>query len=379
MDNEPLAERLRPGILDEFVGQEHLTGKSGPLRSAIEKKHLFSFILWGPPGTGKTTLARIYAGSLGAEFHQLSAVSAGKEDVKKVISLSLNLRQRRVLFLDEIHRFNKAQQDYLLPYVENGAITFIGATTENPSFEVISPLLSRCRVFTLKELETEDLKKIGERVRNSGIKIGEKEMEWAANFANGDARQFIGLLESTAKLYKNVSIENFKLTLQTKALRYDKGGEEHFNTISAFIKTMRAGDTDAALYYLARMVDAGEDPLFIARRMVVFASEDVASPTALVVADAVFRACETVGLPECQENLAAGTVYLAQTKKDRRAYEAYMKALSDVRQYGNLPVPLSIRNPVTKLMKSAGYGKGYEMYTKDSLLPEKLKGKKYYK
>jgi len=379
MDNEPLAERLRPGILDEFVGQEHLTGKSGPLRSAIEKKHLFSFILWGPPGTGKTTLARIYAGSLGAEFHQLSAVSAGKEDVKKVISLSLNLRQRRVLFLDEIHRFNKAQQDYLLPYVENGAITFIGATTENPSFEVISPLLSRCRVFTLEELETEDLKKIGERVRNSGIKIGEKEMEWAANFANGDARQFIGLLESTAKLYKNVSIENFKLTLQTKALRYDKGGEEHFNTISAFIKTMRAGDTDAALYYLARMVDAGEDPLFIARRMVVFASEDVASPTALVVADAVFRACETVGLPECQENLAAGTVYLAQTKKDRRAYEAYMKALSDVRQYGNLPVPLSIRNPVTKLMKSAGYGKGYEMYTKDSLLPEKLKGKKYYK
>ena len=379
MDNEPLAERLRPGNLDEFVGQEHLTGKSGPLRSAIEKKHLFSFILWGPPGTGKTTLARIYAGSLGAEFHQLSAVSAGKEDVKKVISLSLNLRQRRVLFLDEIHRFNKAQQDYLLPYVENGAITFIGATTENPSFEVISPLLSRCRVFTLEELETEDLKKIGERVRNSGIKIGEKEMEWAANFANGDARQFIGLLESTAKLYKNVSIENFKLTLQTKALRYDKGGEEHFNTISAFIKTMRAGDTDAALYYLARMVDAGEDPLFIARRMVVFASEDVASPTALVVADAVFRACETVGLPECQENLAAGTVYLAQTKKDRRAYEAYMKALSDVRQYGNLPVPLSIRNPVTKLMKSAGYGKGYEMYTKDSLLPEKLKGKKYYK
>ncbi|KKU95656.1 MAG: recombination factor protein RarA [Candidatus Amesbacteria bacterium GW2011_GWB1_48_13] len=370
MDNEPLAERLRPGNLDEFVGQEHLTGKSGPLRSAIEKKHLFSFILWGPPGTGKTTLARIYAGSLGAEFHQLSAVSAGKEDVKKVISLSLNLRQRRVLFLDEIHRFNKAQQDYLLPYVENGAITFIGATTENPSFEVISPLLSRCRVFTLKELETEDLKKIGERVRNSGIKIGEKEMEWAANFANGDARQFIGLLESTAKLYKNVSIENFKLTLQTKALRYDKGGEEHFNTISAFIKTMRAGDTDAALYYLARMVDAGEDPLFIARRMVVFASEDVASPTALVVADAVFRACETVGLPECQENLAAGTVYLAQTKKDRRAYEAYMKALSDVRQYGNLPVPLSIRNPVTKLMKSAGYGKGYEMYTKDSLLPK---------
>ena len=379
MDNEPLAERLRPGILDEFVGQEHLTGKSGPLRSAIEKKHLFSFILWGPPGTGKTTLARIYAGSLGAEFHQLSAVSAGKEDVKKVISLSLNLRQRRVLFLDEIHRFNKAQQDYLLPYVENGAITFIGATTENPSFEVISPLLSRCRVFTLKELETEDLKKIGERVRNSGIKIGEKEMEWAANFANGDARQFIGLLESTAKLYKNVSIENFKLTLQTKALRYDKGGEEHFNTISAFIKTMRAGDTDAALYYLARMVDAGEDPLFIARRMVVFASEDVASPTALVVADAVFRACETVGLPECQENLAAGTVYLSKAPKDRRAYEAYMSAISDVRQYGNLPVPLEIRNAPTKLMKDLGYGKGYDKYTQKSLLPEKLKGKKYYK
>ena len=379
----PLADRIRPKNLKEFVGQEHLVGPNKILQRLVENKELVSMIFWGPPGVGKTTLASIVAQSVDAHFVSFSAVLSGVKDIRGVIEEAGEqlkyYNKKTILFVDEIHRFNKAQQDYLLPYVENGAITFIGATTENPSFEVISPLLSRCRVFTLEELETEDLKKIGERVRNSGIKIGEKEMEWAANFANGDARQFIGLLESTAKLYKNVSIENFKLTLQTKALRYDKGGEEHFNTISAFIKTMRAGDTDAALYYLARMVDAGEDPLFIARRMVVFASEDVASPTALVVADPVFRACETVGLPECQENLAAGTVYLAQTKKDRRAYEAYMKALSDVRQYGNLPVPLSIRNPVTKLMKSAGYGKGYEMYTKDSLLPEKLKGKKYYK
>ena len=283
----PLADRIRPRNLKEFVGQEHLVGPNKILQRLGENKELVSLILWGPPGVGKTTLASIIAQSVDAHFVSFSAVLSGVKDIREVIEEAREqlkyYNKKTILFVDEIHRFNKAQQDYLLPYVENGAITFIGATTENPSFEVISPLLSRCRVFTLKELETEDLKKIGERVRNSGIKIGEKEMEWAANFANGDARQFIGLLESTAKLYKNVSIENFKLTLQTKALRYDKGGEEHFNTISAFIKTMRAGDTDAALYYLARMVDAGEDPLFIARRMVVFASEDVASPTALVL------------------------------------------------------------------------------------------------
>lgn len=375
----PLAERLRPKTLADFVGQEHLVGPGKPLRAAIENKHKFSFILWGPPGCGKTTLARIYASSLGAEFVNLSAVAAGKEDIKKSISLSLSLRKSAVLFLDEIHRFNKAQQDYLLPYVEDGTLTLVGATTENPSFEVISPLLSRCRVFTLRELNKEELKRLASSVQQLGIKISEKVIDLAAELANGDARQFINLVEVTHRLYGKVTEANLYSALSEKRLRYDKLGEEHYNTISAFIKSMRAGDTDAAIYYLARMVDAGEDPLFIARRMVVFASEDVASPTALVVADAVFRACETVGLPECQENLAAGTVFLSQAKKDRRAYEAYMQALDDVKRFGNLPIPLKIRNPVTKLMKELGYGAGYQKYSKTSLLPEQLKDRKYFK
>ena len=360
-----MAERLRPKSLDEFVGQEHLVGAGKPLRVAIEQKHKFSFILWGPPGSGKTTLARIYARGLKLELTEISAVSAGKDEMRQAVKVG------GVLFIDEIHRFNKAQQDFLLPYVEDGTIILIGATTENPSFEVISPLLSRCRVFVLKELDSEHLLKIGE-------KTGFKNLDYAAELANGDARQFINLIEVTHQLYGEITEENINNALQSKHLRYDKLGEEHFNTISAFIKSMRATDTDAALYYLARMVDAGEDPLFIARRMVVFASEDVAAPTALVVANAVFRACETIGYPECQENLAAGVVYLAQAKKDRRAYDAYMSALADVKKHGNLPIPLSIRNAPTKLMKELGYGKGYEKYTKESLLPDELKNKKYF-
>ena len=287
-----------------------------------------------------------------------------------------------ILFLDEIHRFNKAQQDYLLPYVEDGTITLVGATTENPSFEVISPLLSRCRVFVLTELRMEELAILGARiVAETGIKFSREEVEWAAGYANGDARQFINLFETTYNLYKKISINNFKQALQTKSLRYDRAGEEHYNTISAFIKSMRASDPDAALYYLARMVEAGEDPLFIARRMVIFASEDVgmSQPTALVVANEVFRACETIGYPECAINLAHGTVYLAAAKKDRRAYEALRAAQEDVKRHGNLPVPLNLRNPVTKLMQGLGYGRGYEKYTKESLLPEKLRGRKYYR
>ena len=382
MGEIPLAERMRPKSLTQFVGQEQLVGTGGPLRTAIEKKNKFSFILWGPPGSGKTTLARIYAGSLGAEFVNLSAVSAGKEDVRKVVNRGQKSLIPVILFLDEIHRFNKAQQDYLLPYVEDGTITLVGATTENPSFEVISPLLSRCRVFVLTELRMEELAILGARiVAETGIKFSREEVEWAAGYANGDARQFINLFETTYNLYKKISIDNFKQALQTKSLRYDRAGEEHYNTISAFIKSMRASDPDAALYYLARMVEAGEDPLFIARRMVIFASEDVgmSQPTALVVANEVFRACETIGYPECAINLAHGTVYLAAAKKDRRAYEALRAAQEDVKRHGNLPVPLNLRNPVTKLMQGLGYGKGYEKYTKESLLPDKLRGRKYYR
>lgn len=380
MDNVPLAEKLRPTNLDEYVGQEHLVGKDKPIRVAIEKKHVFSFILWGPPGVGKTTLARIYAKALELDFIEMSAVSAGKRDMREEIE-SKNGKPF-VMFIDEIHRFNKAQQDFLLPYVEKGLVILIGATTENPSFEVISALLSRCRVFVLNEVRVEELESIRAGVEKElKTKIPQDAFEYVANLANGDVRQFINLIEATVSLYKEVSVKTLKQALQNKYLRYDKLGEEHYNTISAFIKSMRASDADAALYYLARMVDAGEDPLFIARRMVVFASEDIglAQPTALVVANAVFRACETIGYPECQENLAQGAAYLALAKKDRSAYDAYMEALADVKNFGNLPIPMSIRNAPTKLMKELGYGKNYEKYTKESLLPETLKRKKYLK
>lgn len=379
--SEPLASRLRPSTLDDFVGQEHLVGDGKPLRVAIETRHLFSFILWGPPGIGKTTLARIYAKLMSAEFYELSAVSAGKSDIKAIVDTETGGKPK-ILFLDEIHRFNKAQQDYLLPFVESGALTLIGATTENPSFEVISALLSRCRVFTLRPLGEDDMRTIlarAGREMNPANEIAEDAVEWLVAMAGGDARQMLSVIDATTALYKTVTVEHLKRTIQSKHLRYDKAGEEHYNTISAFIKSMRASQPDAAIYYLARMVEAGEDPLFIARRMVIFASEDIglAQPTALVVANAVFRSCETVGYPECAINLAHGVAYLANCKKDRSAYDALRSAQEDVRRHGNLAVPLHLRNAPTKLMKELEYGKGYEMYDEESYLPEELKDKKY--
>ncbi len=375
---EPLASQIRPQNLSEFIGQRHLVGPGKPLAAAIEKKHLFSFILWGPPGVGKTTLARIYARGLNADYHELSAVSAGKDDIRKIVDQEQTLFGPKILFLDEIHRFNKAQQDFLLPFVESGRLTLIGATTENPSFEVISALLSRCRVFILEELSDDEMRQI---IVRTGFKLEAEAVDWLVSMAGGDARQAITMLENTTKLYKIITLENLKNTLQSKHLRYDKKGEEHYNTISAFIKSMRASQPDAALYYLARMVDAGEDPKFIARRMVIFASEDIGleDSNALVVANAVFQAVETIGLPEAAINLAHGVAYLAQCPKGKRSYEAYLAAMEDVKKYGNLPIPMSIRNPVTKLMKEIGYGKGYTRYPKEDLLPEKLKSRKYLK
>ena len=382
MKTEPLASKIRPKDLKTFVGQEHLVGKDKPISTAISNKYLFSMLFWGPPGVGKTTLARIYANALNAEFVELSAVSAGKADVREVVKASEASDKPTILFLDEIHRFNKAQQDFLLPFVENGVLTLIGATTENPSFEVISPLLSRCRVFTLKELSTEEMRSIIE----SALKevehddLDDETIEWLQNMANGDARQVITIIENANNLYGKITLQTLKDSLQSKHLRYDKKGEEHYNTISAFIKSMRASDENAAMYYLARMIDAGEDPLFIARRMVIFASEDIglAQNTALLVANEVFAACQVIGYPECAINLAHGVAYLSKAKKNRAAYDALMKAQADVKKHGNLPIPLKIRNAPTKLMKGMGYGKDYKMYDGSDLLPDEIKGRKYF-
>lgn len=386
---EPLAARIRPQTIDQVVGQEHLVGPGKPLRVAIEKKHLFSFLLWGPPGTGKTTIARIYARAVDAELYELSAVSAGKDDIRKIVGESKTKAlefKPKILFLDEIHRFNKAQQDFLLPYVESGELTLIGATTENPSFEVIPALLSRSRVFVLESLSEEALRSI---VAQAGVKLSEDAFQWLMGYANGDARKALGMLEGAMALYgKKVTVANLNKALESNSIRYDKKGDEHYDTISAFIKSMRASQPDAAMYYLARMVEAGEDPLFIARRMVIFASEDIglAQPTALVVANSVFRACEVIGYPECGINLAHGVAYLANAQKDRSSYDAFRAAQEDVKKFANLPVPKHIRNAPTKLMKEQEYGKGYEMYpstglgtgTNESYLPEKLKKKKYF-
>jgi putative ATPase len=373
---EPLASRIRPLTLDDYVGQEHLVGPGKPFRVAIEQGHVFSFVLWGPPGTGKTTLARIYANAINAAFYELSAVSAGKEDIRKIIKERVMFDQPKVLFLDEIHRFNKAQQDFLLPFVESGELVLVGATTENPSFEVIPALLSRLRVFVLEEFSDEDMVRIIER---TGHSVPDDAKAWLVEMANGDARQAITMIENTARLYDSITVETLRETLQSKFLRYDKKGEEHYNVISAFIKSMRASKPNAAMYYLARMIESGEDPKFIARRMVIFASEDVglADPMALMLANAVFRAVETIGYPECSLNLAHGAAYLANAPKSRAANDAIGMAIEDANKHGNLPVPMQIRNAPTKLMKELGYGKKTEEQPED-LMPERLAGRNYF-
>jgi putative ATPase len=385
MANAPLAEQLRPKKLADFVGQKDLVGEKGvisKLLASAKKEEFFpSLIFWGPPGSGKTTLARIIASELKRPFYEFSAVDTSVKEIAKILKEGELFPP--IVVVDEIHRFNKAQQAKLLPYVERGDITLIGATTENPSFEIIGPLLSRTRVLILNQLTEKELQTIIKRgEKYVKVSLNKETRDFLLESSNGDARVALTVLEIATNLTrsKKISLQSIEQALQRRQFTFDKKGEEYYNVISAFIKSMRASNVDAALYYLARMVEAGQDPLYIARRMVIFASEDIgmAVPTALVVANEVFRACETIGYPECAINLAHGTVYLASAKKDRSAYEAYFKAVDDVRIHGNLPVPLKIRNPVTKLMEEVGYGEGYEKYTKESLLPEKLKGKKYY-
>ena len=401
---QPLAERIRPRDLSGFVGQRHLVGSGKPLYRVLQQKTIPSMIFWGPPGVGKTTLARMIAEVTEKPFYNLSAVSAGKAELRQIVEsvksptakskaqmqlfaspgATKTPAENVILFLDEIHRFNKAQQDFLLPYVEDGTIILIGATTENPSFEVISALLSRMQVFTLYPLTHEEIEQIITRGSDAlDISIDDDAGQFLANYANGDARAALNLLENSALLYseRQIAVHHLRETLQSKHLRYDKTGEEHYNTISAFIKSMRASDADAALYYLARMVESGEDPKFVARRMVIFASEDIgmADSNALAVANDVFRAVETIGLPECQFNLAHGVVYLACAPKNHAAGSAYFDALDDVKELGNLSIPLNLRNAPTQLMRELGYGDGYQAYTDDSLLPEPIKDKRYYR
>lgn len=386
--SRPLADLLRPKDFSNFVGQSHLSGPDGFITKLVEKGKIPSLILWGPPGSGKTTLAHIIAQKIEAHFEPLSAVTSKLEDVRNFVSAATERKKlyntATILFVDEIHRFNKAQQDAFLPYVENGTITLIGATTENPSFAIIAPLLSRSKVIVLEPLNEVDLNQILDgALALLQSSINAQARSFLIQTANGDARSMLTTVEVAHELSsgEEIGVADIEQAMQKKQLQYDRGGEEHYNTISAFIKSMRASDENAALYFLARMIEAGEDPLFIARRMVIFASEDVglAVPTALVVANAVFQACQVIGYPECAINLAHGVAYLAGCKKDRRAYDGLKAAQSDVQTFGNLPIPLHIRNAPTNLMKDLGYGKGYEMYSSESLLPEKLKGKQYIK
>ncbi|CAG1065095.1 Replication-associated recombination protein A [uncultured bacterium] len=402
----PLAERMRPSTLSGFVGQEHLVGEGKILDRVIKRGELPSLILWGPPGTGKTTLARIVAEASKADFVEFSAVLSGVKEIREVIKAakdSLRLGRKTVLFVDEIHRFNKSQQDAFLHSVEDGTITLIGATTENPSFEVNAPLLSRCKVLVLEALTDEAIKKIltealsdNERgLGGSKVEISGDVIDFIAGSSAGDARSALNSLEAAFMItepgpdgIKRITLESATEAMQKKALLYDKSGEEHYNVISAFIKSMRGSDADAALYWLARMVEAGEDPLFIARRMVIFASEDIgnADPRAIMVANAVKDSVDFIGMPEGWIPLAQGVAYLATAPKSNASYMAYMEAADDVKKHGALPVPLHIRNAPTKLMKGLGYGKGYKYphSFKDAVadqdyLPDSLKGRAYYR
>lgn len=398
--NAPLADRMRPKNLDEYIGQEEIVGANTLLRKAIEQDELPSMIFWGPPGCGKTTLAEVIAKITNSHFVQLSAVASGKKDLLEIVKKSHEERKfnnkRTILFIDEIHRWNKAQQDVLLPYVEKGIITLIGTTTENPSFEVIAPLLSRSRVYVLKPLNVQNLKQVilnslqdkDRGLGNLKLKIDKDAEEFLIRTANGDARIILNSLEISAKHVnksKEITKKLIEEALQHKALLYDKKGDEHYNVISAFIKSMRGSDIDASLYWLARMLAAGEDPKFIARRMIIFASEDIgnAHSMALVIANAVFSAVEKIGLPECRINLAQGVVYLARAPKDNKSYMALERAEKVVKDTMNLSVPLHLRNAPTKLMKNLGYGKDYkyphsEDDSKQNYLPDEIKDKKFY-
>ena len=394
----PLAERLRPENLDEYLGQEHLVGKGAILRKAIETGNIPSMILWGPPGVGKTTLAYIISKQLNRTFYTLSAVSSGVKDVRDIISRSKESKDSPFLFIDEIHRFSKSQQDALLGAVEKGIVTFIGATTENPSFEVISPLLSRCQIYILKEFGEEHLLQLlelakGNLERALDIKIRVKEREALLRISGGDARKLLNALElvttSEYKQNKEVVITN-DLTMniiQQNLAIYDKGGEMHYDIISAFIKSIRGSDPNAAVYWLARMVEAGEDPKFIARRMLILASEDIgnANPNALLLANACFQAIDVIGYPECDIILSQTVIYLACSIKSNASYQAIRKAGKIFRTHGDQPVPLHIRNAPTKLMKNIGYGKDYKYahnydqnFVDQEFFPEKLKGTKLY-
>jgi putative ATPase len=393
----PLAARMRPRTLDEFVGQEEIVGPQRPLRRAIESDAVPSMILWGPPGSGKTTLAEIVARTTGAEFTQLSAVSAGVADLRRVVARAREFRRigkRSVLFIDEIHRFNKAQQDAVLPYVEDGTITLIGATTENPSFEVISALLSRTRVFVLKTLSDEEVRTIVDRVladkeRGFGgqVAIDDDARDTLVGLANGDARAALNALEFSASVVSDGAHIDRRLVLdamQRRASLYDKAGDAHYDTISAFIKSIRGSDPDAAIYWLARMIDGGEDPLFIARRLVIAASEDIglADSSGLSIAVAAQQAVHFVGMPEGFYPLAHATLYLATARKSNSVGASYAAALADVQKTRNEPVPLHLRNAVTGLMRDLGYGREYRYSHDDDarqdFLPENLLGRAYY-
>jgi putative ATPase len=403
----PLAERMRPRTFDDFIGQEEIVGKDRPLRKAIEADRLTSVILWGPPGCGKTTLARLISRYTKGHFVSFSAVTSGIPELRDVLKAAQHrlatTGQKTILFVDEIHWFNKAQQDAFLPHVERGTIILIGATTENPSFEVVSPLLSRSLVALLRSLDDEALSRILDRAlsdveRGLGgmtIALDEDARRRLIGFANGDARSLLTALEFVAAQAapapdgsRRLDDAAVEAALLKKTLRYDKGGDEHYNLISAYIKSMRDSDPDGALYWLARMLEAGEDPQFIARRQVIFASEDVgnADPLAIVVAASVAQAVQFVGLPEAQITLAQGTTYLATRPKDNASYAGLLEALQDAKTHGNLGVPLHLRNAVTSLMKGLGYGQGYRYVHEDpraeaeqTHLPEPLKGRRYYR